>query len=315
MVQGATLGFVIGTGRCGSTLVQEVLARHPEVGFVSNLEDKLPLLDLCGRWNNLLLRRAAPRDPRFGPFRDRPHLIERGRLRIAPSEGWEVLERQVSPILVTPDRDLLASDLTPWLDRRLRRFFERRMAAQGRRVLLHHVTGWPRAGLLQAAFPQARFIHVVRDGRAVANSWLQTSWWTGYQGPSGWYLGPLPEPYAKEWEAANHSFVLLAGLGWKLLMDAFQAARAAIPASQWLEVRYEDVLADPRGQVGAMLEFLGLGWTPTFEAGFARYTFATGRREAFRRDLDPCQLALLERSLAEHLQRHGYVVRGAGMQR
>lgn len=314
-MNGATVGFVIGTGRCGSTLVQEILARHPEVGFVSNLEDKLPVLDLCGRWNNRLLRQASPRDPRFGPFRDRPRLIERGRLRIAPSEGWQVLERQVSPILTTPHRDLLATDLTPWLQARLRRFFERRIAAQGRPVFLHHLTGWPRARLLRAAFPQARFIHVVRDGRAVANSCLQTSWWTGYQGPSNWNLGPLPEPYATEWEAADGSFVLLAGLGWKLLMDAFQAAQAAIPPAQWLEVRYEDVLADPRGQVTAMLEFLGLEWTPTFEAGFARYTFATGRREAFRRDLNPGQLALLENSLAEYLQRYGYAALGAGIQR
>ena len=114
-----------------------------------------------------------------------PRLIERGRLRVAPSEGWQVLERQVSPILSRPHRDLLATDLTPWLERRLRRFFERRIAAQARPVFLHHVTGWPRARLLQAAFPEARFIHMVRDGRAVANSWLQTSWWTGYQGPSG----------------------------------------------------------------------------------------------------------------------------------
>jgi hypothetical protein len=300
------LAFVIGTGRCGSTLVQEVLARHPEVGFVSNLEDKLPTLDLRGRWNNALLRRAAPRDPRLGPYRDRPRLVERGRLRVAPSEGWQVLERQVSPILAAPHRDLLASDATPWLEARLRRFFERRMAAQGRQVFLHHVTGWPRTRLLHAVFPEARFIHVIRDGRAVANSWLQTSWWTGYQGPSRWYLGPLPEPYAAEWETSGPSFVLLAGLGWKLLLDAFDTAHAAIPGSQWLEVRYEDLLADPRGQVTAMLEFLGLGWMPEFEAGFSRYVFETGRRQAFRRDLDPDQLSLLERSLAEHLLAHQY---------
>ena len=135
------LGFVAGTGRCGSTLVHEVLARHPEVGFVSNLDDKFSTLDLAGRWNNVLLRRAAPRDPRFGPFRDRPRLVERGRLRVAPSEGWQVLERQVSPILSRSHRDLLASDATPWLEARLRRFFERRMAAQARPVFLHHVTG------------------------------------------------------------------------------------------------------------------------------------------------------------------------------
>jgi hypothetical protein len=39
------------------------------------------------------------------------------------------------------------------------------------------------------------------------------------------------------------------------------------PLGQWLEVRYEDVLGDPRGQVTAMLEFLGLRWTPEFEPG------------------------------------------------
>ena len=64
-----------------------------------------------------------------------------------------------------------------------------------------------------------------------------------------------------------------------------------------------------------MLEFLGLRWTPEFEAGFSRYTFATGRREALRRDLNSGQLALLENSLAEYLQRYGYAALDAGMQR
>jgi Sulfotransferase family len=300
------LGFVIGTGRCGSTLVHEVLARHPEVGFLSNLQDKLPTLPFGGRWNNALLRRVAPRDPRLGPFRDRPRLLERGRLRVAPSEGWEVLGRQVSPLLATPHRDLVAADATPWLAERLRRFFECRMAAQRRPVFLHHVTGWPRTGLLHAVFPQARFIHVVRDGRAVANSWLQTSWWTGYQGPDRWYLGPLPAAYAREFEASEGSYVLLAGLGWKLLMDAFEAARQAVPPAQWLQVRYEDLVADPRGQVARMLEFLGLDWTPEFEAGFSWYSFDRGRADAFRRDLAVGQLALLDHSLAGHLRDFGY---------
>ena len=36
-------GWVLGTGRCGSTLVHEVLARHPGVGFLTNLEDRFPV--------------------------------------------------------------------------------------------------------------------------------------------------------------------------------------------------------------------------------------------------------------------------------
>jgi hypothetical protein len=79
--------FVCGTGRCGSTLVTEMLARHPEVGFVSNVDDRLNLLDLAGRWNNAIFQHARPRDQSLVPFTSRRRLLELGRLRFAPSEG------------------------------------------------------------------------------------------------------------------------------------------------------------------------------------------------------------------------------------
>lgn len=82
-------------------------------------------------------------------------------------------------------------------------------------------------------------------------------------GPSNWSLGPLPEPYALEWEHSGRSYVVLAGLAWKMLMDAF-------------------------------------------DAGFGRYRFEHGRSAAFRRDLDPANLALLERSLAGRLLAYDY---------
>jgi hypothetical protein len=55
-----------------------------------------------------------------------------------------------------------------------------------------------------------------------------------------------------------------------------------------------------------MLDFLGLQWTTSFEAGFSRFVFETKRRDAFRRDLDRDNLALLEHSLAGHLRAYGY---------
>jgi hypothetical protein len=293
--------FIIGTGRCGSTLVHELLARHPDVGFVSNLENRAPRLPAgATRWNNSL----------YGSLSGgMPSTLSRGRWRFKPSEAYGSLERHVSPMVVAPMRDLVAADASPWLAERFQAFFETRAKAQGRPVFLHKFTGWPRTGFIDAVFPDARFIHVVRDGRAVANSWLQMRWWNGYKGPSGWFLGPLPEAYAREFEASGGSFVLLAGLAWKLLMDAFDKARSAVPPDQWLDVRIEDVNDDPRGQVATMLKFVGLEWTSAFEEGFARHSFHSSRKEAFRRDLDPTGLALLERSLRDHLEAWRYPVR------
>ncbi|WP_432862883.1 sulfotransferase family protein [Microbispora rosea] len=293
------LDFLIGTGRCGSTLLYEVLARHPQVGFVSNWDDRSPRTPR-------FLRRNAGRIYRLTTV----PLLERRRLRVRPCEGQRVLSREVSPAVVDPFRDLTDDDVTPWLAGRMRRFFGTRAAEQRTGHLVHKFTLWPRAAFLHKIFPGARFVHIVRDGRAVANSHLQMTWWRGHLGPSRWKLGPLPPWYREEWEKEGRSLVHLAGIGWQIQMDAFETARAAVPAEQWLEVRYEDLLADPRKHVGAVLDFLGLSWTPQFERGFARHTFRAGRLDAFRRDLTPDQLALLNRCLSAHLRRYGYAVGG-----
>jgi hypothetical protein len=289
------LVFVLGTGRCGSTLVEEVLCRHPSVGFVSNLEDRFNLPVSAGRWNGSLYRRLPAA------------VTQKSRLRYAPSEAYRVLSREVSPLLVSAPRDLLASDVTPWLENRFRTFFTDRAHAQGTDTFLHKFTGWPRSGFIRGVFPSARFIHVARDGRAVANSWLQMPWWLGYEGPDHWQWGPLPADLAAEWQESGESFVVLAGLLWKMLIDAFDLARKGIPASDWLEVRYEDVAASPRTAFAKMLEFCGLPWDAEFERGFERHTFTASRSDAFRRDLAAPDVDRLSRILASPLASRGYV--------
>jgi hypothetical protein len=287
--------FVLGTGRCGSTLVEEVLCRHPAVGFVSNLEDRFNLPVSAGRWNGSLYRRLPAA------------VTQKSRIRYAPSEAYQVLAREVSPLLASAPRDLLASDVTPWLESRFRAFFTERAHAQSTDTFLHKFTGWPRSGFIRGVFPSARFIHVVRDGRAVANSWLQMPWWLGYEGPDHWQWGPLPADLAAEWQESGESFVVLAGLLWKMLIDAFDLARKEIPASDWLEVRYEDVAANPRTAFAKMLKFCGLPWDAEFERGFERHTFTASRSDAFRRDLAAPDVERLSRILASPLASRGYV--------
>lgn len=288
-------GFVLGTGRCGSTLVHEVLARHPDVGFVTNVDDRIG--------------RATASRMQAELFRRLPTAATRkGRLRLAPSEAYRALEREVAPVIAESARDLEAADAVPWLADRFRAFFDSRAAAFGAPLFLHKFTGWPRARFVDRVLPGSRYVHVVRDGRAVAASWLQTDWWRGHLGPTGWHFGPLPPAYEKEWEASGRSFVLLAGLAWKLLLDAFDDARAEVGDDRWLEVRYEDVLANPREHTAAILEFLGLPWTDAFESGFVDFRFDGGRARAWRAALGDEASAELDASLGDHLTRRGYEV-------
>ena len=284
--------FVLGTGRCGSTLVHEVLARHEGTGFITNLDDLN--IRRSSAWQNTVWRRMPA------------GVTKKGGARFAPTEGYRVLAKEVGPTLVDPVRDLTASDATPWLRERMVRFVQDRSQRLDAPVFLHKFTGWPRAGFLRACFPDAIFVEIVRDGRAVANSWLQMPWWLGHRGPEHWHFGPLPPDLQWLWEESNRSFPVLAALGWRQLMASYDDARSQVPEDSWLRVRYEDVLEEPEAAIGGILDRMGLDWSPAFEAGFARYTFTSGRAEAFRDDLSVADLAAMEAVLDKPLELLGY---------
>ncbi|MDX6323865.1 MAG: hypothetical protein QOK15_219 [Nocardioidaceae bacterium] len=286
--------FVLGTGRCGSTLIHEVLARHRDVAFISNVDDRARMPAWAGRLNQPL-HRLLP-----------PEYARKGRLRFAPSEGYDLLDREVSPLLSNPYRDLVAADAQPWLSTRMVEVFETRLQAQGKNMLLHKFTGWPRIGLLHEVFPRARFINIVRDGRAVVNSWLQMPWWSGYRGPEQWWLGPLEPGDAEEYDASGRSFVVLAAIAWKILMRAYAETSSGLPESAYLELRYEDIVAEPEKAFERMTAFAGLPFDDDFRRSLGRYRFDSSRTQAFRRDLSPGAQAQLETSLREMLDRFGY---------
>jgi hypothetical protein len=287
--------FVIGSGRCGSTLVHRVLAGHPDVGWISAADERLRGFDPKGRFNRRVWRAPGP-------------VPEWVRERYQPDEAYNLLSDRVSPMLSAPCRDLTAEDASPWLSERFTRFFEERAAAQGTPVFLHKFTGWPRAGLVHAMLPEARFLHVVRDGRAVANSLLQMPWWHGFGGPEAWTFGDLPEAYQREWEDSGRSFAVLAGLEWKILMDAAVKARESVPDAQWLEVRYEDLVEQPREWFLRILEFVGLSWNDRFGLAYSAHDIRSGRSDAYRRELRADDVKRLDQVLAGHLERLGYPV-------
>lgn len=108
---------------------------------------------------------------------------------------------------------------------------------------------------LARLLPQARFIHVVRDGRDVANSLLARDW----RDPQG-----RPFPHVTDTAAAFKYWTDLTGIG----LAAERRLQARI-----CRVRYEDLVTRPKATVTALMTFLGLKFEPA-QLHFATRTIA-----------------------------------------
>lgn len=281
--------FIVGAGRSGSTVFHRMFCEHPDVAWQSPLCDKFPAHPGL---NRTLLRIA--RWPWLGKFLT-------GYLR--PGERYQFWDHYCRGF-PRPCRDLLDSDVTPMHRRRIPPALAQLATPRRRRVLIK-ITGWPRIGFLRELFPQAKFIHVYRDGRAVASSLLAVSFWRGWEGPPQWGFGELDPLQQAEWERYGRSFVALAGIQWKLLMLAMDKAAMDVPASSLMHVRYEDFVDDPVTAFRHVAEFCELGWPASFEASIRQKRLQTAN-EKWRDHLTAAQQALLEDVLADSLQRYGY---------
>lgn len=125
---------------------------------------------------------------------------------------------------------------------------------------------------LAEIFPAARFIHVVRDGRDVAASYLERDWKNPQTGEK---FDHVRTPLA----AAQY---------WRGLVEIGMRAQSAInDPARLITLRYEDVIREPAATLRALCRFLGLAPCPAMQRFHQR----------------PVELVGLERESADRLAR------------
>ncbi len=285
--------FIVGTGRCGSTAFHQLLGLHPRVMWLSGFAEEFPRRPSWNRWAVTAMGNPVLRGI-FGGM-------------IKPGENYGFWYSHAYGF-AEPGRDLLRSDVTPRVRKQVRAVLEQMLSPSRSRMLIK-LTGWSRIGFLNEIFADAKFIHIVRDGRAVASSLLHvTGWqWRGWYGPSSWRYGPLSTEDQAAWEASGRSFVALAGIQWRIHTRAIEAARQALDPTRFLEVRYEQFCEAPLETCRRVVDFTELEHSPAFERQ-ARAAPIEDRISRWRDDLSPEQQALLTGLLQEDLLRYGYDV-------
>ena len=158
--------------------------------------------------------------------------------------------------------------------------------------------------------PEARFVHVIRDGRAVLNSGLNAV-----------------RPYGSGERMARDP--LAVARVWSRFVDGVDAFRTSHPR-RCLELRYEDLMADGEAELGRLR--LALGLPAVAKAGDGSYYDAMperersihrlvsggavpGRVDAWKHELGRGDRLVFEHRARAALARHGYAVDAPGLPR
>lgn len=247
--------FSGGSGRSGTTVLAKLLRTHPRVRASKPLEvrcvtDAVGLLDLClgpredagwkvkalAQWQPLLLRE----------FRKRMRTRWWSRVnRLGKDSGLHrgITEEQREELLSTFERELSADPISA-----AQSFLTRLARAQGLVDERYWIDTSPpniaNADRIHALIPEARFVHMVRDGRDTIASVLAETW------------GPKDVYEAAHW--------------WANRMAAAQRALAGVPEDQVLTLSLEElVVTDRVGQYERLLSFLELPDRPRMRRYFA----------------------------------------------
>lgn len=235
---------VCGSGRCGSTLLRLMLDSHPQLA-VPPETSFLPVVH--GRREELTAESLAdlliafPTWPDFHLEEDRLRRELRALRPFSPSAGVRCFYRMYAD-----------------------RFGKRRWGDKSPGYT-HHLPA------VQELLPEARFVHLVRDGRDVALS-LRHVWFAPGQDAA---------TLARYWR------------------DRVEAARAGGRSCRhFLEIRYEDLIADPAGVLNRLCQLVELPWSPAMLGYATRAAVRLG--EVRDQRLPDGRIIPREQRLAQH---------------
>jgi hypothetical protein len=212
--------FIVGCPRSGTTLLRRMVDAHPAM--------------------------AITRETHWIPevFRDGLSVDARGRVTDALAPALEAHPKFAKLGVDRRELDLLAAR-RPTYSAYVTALFDRYGAAQGKRLVGDKTPGYVRElPLLHDLFPNARFVHLVRDGRDVALSVL------------GWER--KTEQFRRHFPIWDESPITTAALWWRWHVLLGRGAARDLPPELYYELRYEALVADALSECRRLCAFLGV---------------------------------------------------------
>jgi hypothetical protein len=243
--------FIIGHWRTGTTLLHEFLAlddRHVGPSTYECMEPNHFLLTegLISRWLPFFSLSVRPMDNMAAGF-NRPQEDEFALCNLGLPSPYLTIAFPNHPPQFEEYLDLEGLSpraLATW-KRKFLRFLKQLTFKHNKRLVLKSPTHSCRIKTLLEMFPDARFVHIVRDPYVVfpstVNLWKSLYITFGLQRPT---FEGLEEHVLKTFDR---------------VYDKIEEGKGLIDFDRFYELRYEEVVGDPVGEMAKMYDHLGLG--------------------------------------------------------
>ena len=259
--------FVIGHWRSGTTLLHELLVRDKRHTYPDTYACFAPNHFLLSGWwmrpsLKMLLPSQRPVDNMPAGW-DRPQEDEFALCNMGVPSPYLTIAFPNRPPQCQEYLDFRGvpgADVNRWKDALL--WFLKCITLQNpKRIVLKSPAHTCRVRVLLEMFPKAKFVHIVRDPYVVfpstVNLWNRLYHDEGFQVPTGEHLNEL----------VFQTFTRM--------YEAFERDRELLGPDQFCQVRYEELVADPVGQMRLVYEQLELGdfesLRPAIEEYFSRH--------------------------------------------
>ncbi|MEO1028495.1 MAG: sulfotransferase [Pseudomonadota bacterium] len=334
--------FIVGTGRCGSTLMSNLINLHPDILSLSEVFVSFPHNSLYPRkldgerfWN--MLTHASPVLRKvINPVRSPVEFT----YPFTPDSPWTMADLPACMYMTLPhftddpdavyramEPDIRARPMAPLADQ-YRYWFDWMTEQQGKKLWMERTgNSITMVKALHRLFPDAKFVHIHRDGREVAMSiqkfmplrlflhmWKRLRYFgvdllkTPFRYADSFWIANFA-PYFVDHIPADRLLdmepdIVDVGKFWSAMITGGMKDLARVPSPQVYEMTYADLVTNPRDTLDGFMEFAA----PDLDRSdwLDKASQLPQRNPAAWQDLPADQIAALEKACAPGMELLGY---------
>lgn len=247
--------FIVGGARSGTTLLYNILSQHKELAYVNrNITKSRVYINFpyTKKWRMFI---SIDRNRYFRIIVARLlNKLYRDKYNQEPTEADYLFARYMGTYRYVTEKDYVHT-----MDELVEDIYYIQKVFNKSRFINKNPHHPFRVRLLNRIFPNAKFINIIRDGRAVAYSLYMFEKTT----PNA-VAQNLKKIVGEKYDDSR-SKLYNYGLAWEVIVSRSVEIRYLAKENRYYEIRYEDLISKPKEIIRDLIDFCELEWYETFK--------------------------------------------------